>query len=278
MINKKTDHLFNLIGDIAPLNNKYKDLISNKRPGHEALLVMWNVGDIIETYINKHDIKPHALYWSIYGKSRGIRNSYITRDFLSYCLRIRKYFEVKSIIKKSFPNLQQYSLFREALPLLENKKYKRSRKETEELIKLLNSNNPPSYIKTSIVKMKKSIIGILNSRKQRLGEVVPLGKSFASVYNKLLKKNGEYSHFIKSKLQTTYIKRISESTSSLSQEGLYVPKLKINKIGNEEWDIFVDNLFTLTKSSIEDRNRFRKLFPPKKIIKLAEMIYAITTY
>src|SRR3989344_6327116 len=108
-INKKD--FFGLIEEITPLNNRYRDLIKGGEKGTEILLVMWQVGSILEAFVNEHKIKPHNLYWRIYGKAEGVRNSYITRDFLSYCLRIKKYFRESDTILKTFPHLQKYSLF-----------------------------------------------------------------------------------------------------------------------------------------------------------------------
>ncbi len=84
-----------LIEQITPLYNNYK---RNKKDisAVKALEIMWDIGEILSSYIKKENIAPHTLFWSVYGKSEGIKNipqkSYITREFQNRCYRIRKIF------------------------------------------------------------------------------------------------------------------------------------------------------------------------------------------
>ena len=148
MKNKEIDKqkVFDLIEQITPHNNRYRDLVKSSEGGTEILILMWKVGETIESFIKEQDVKPHNLYWQIYGKAEGLKISYITRDFLSYCLRIKKYFPNTSDISNRFPNLQKYTLFREAFLLLENLRFKLSQDEEMEIIKVLNSKNEPQKI------------------------------------------------------------------------------------------------------------------------------------
>lgn len=63
------EELFNIINSITPLNNKYRDLSKAQNTGNQILRIMWQVGDLLEHFIAKHEIKPHFLYWQIYGKA-----------------------------------------------------------------------------------------------------------------------------------------------------------------------------------------------------------------
>ena len=158
-----SDLISTLIEEIAPLNNGFRDSIKKNLIGAEVMEIMWDVGEILF----KHNITNiHPIAWKIYGREKGLRRSYITRDFLSYCFRIRKFFESKSSIRKVFPTLQRYSLFREAFPLLENPKYELNEKEKKDLIALLNSNLHFSEIKKRVVRTKKTKIQIFNDRRQ----------------------------------------------------------------------------------------------------------------
>ena len=274
--NTTEQEIFKLIEAITPRNNEYRDLIKNDRSGAEIIRLMWEVGAMLEEFIGKHSIKPHKLYWKIYGKSDGIRSSYITRDFLSYCLRIKKYFNDEDSINIQFPTLQKYSLFREALPLLENPKFKLPEAEEQQLLKILNSTNSPTDIRKFIKKVKGVRIGIKNTRTQKLSEVKPIADSFVIIYNQIysiIKSNDrDRVAELMNSFGKEYFIIISEGVSALTQEGLYVPKIIAKPDLSKEWVIFIDNLRNLLDESVETRNRFRRIFPPRKLFEFADML------
>lgn len=275
-------NIYELIENITPLNNKYRDLIKEKSSGTKVVVIMWEVGNLLHIFLLRNKIKPHKLYWKIYGKSEGTRTSYITRDFLSYCFRIRKYFSKKEEIEKNFYNLERYSSFREALPLLENPKYKLDKKSQSILIRLLNSNIPPMQIKENIIQLKKNRIGIKNTRYQRLREMEPSAKIFASFYNyiyKIYKENNDTeAKSFRTLIGENVLNNLSAMIASLAREGLFIPKFKYKNYQNIRFNSFMGTLKELINKNIEDRNRFRRLFPPRKIIRLADMIYSLSSY
>ncbi len=274
--NTTEQEIFKLIEAITPSNNKYRDLIKDDRNGAEIIHLMWEVGAKLEEFVGKHSIKPHNLYWKIYGKSDGIRTSYITRDFLSYCLRIKKYFNEADSINIQFPTLQKYSLFREALPLLENPKFKLPEAEEQQLLKILNSTNSPTDITRFIKKVKAVRIGIKNTRTQKLSEVKPIADSFVIIYNQIysiIKSNDrDKVAGLMNSFGKEYLIIISEGVSALTQEGLYVPKIIAKSDLSNEWMNFIDNLKNLLGESVETRNRFRRIFPPRKLFEFADML------
>lgn len=279
IINKQK--IFNLIEQITPLNNQYRDLIKNPVNGTEILVLMWKVGNLIELFIKKNKIKPHNLYWQIYGKAEGLKTSYITRDFLSYCLRIKKYFLILEDISSKFPYLQKYSLFREAFPLLENPKFKLSKQHEDEIIKVLNSNNEIKKIKKIILKIKANRIGIKNTRKQKLNEMKPIIDNFVIIYNEvylLIKSSDQLSleNFINS-FKKDFLIKLSQEVSALTQENLYIPELEDRNDIPDNWIKFIFNLKYLLKEKVEIRNRFRRLISPRKLFDLADMINAFTS-
>jgi len=273
--------LFNLIEKITPLNNAYRDLTREKESGRKILTLMWQVGDLIESFVMRHEIKPHALYWQIYGKAEGLKNSYITRDFLSYCLRIKKYFLDIKDVGRSFSNLKRYSLFREAFPLLENSKYKLSENETGKIIKILNSDMDSREIKKIIIGIKSDHIGIKNTRNQKLHEMKSVVDNFVVIYNEiynLIKINDQKSvsnfrKFFKNK----FLIKLSQGVAALTQENLYIPEFKDKLKLPDHWEEFIDNMKNLFQSSVEDRNRFRRVISPRKLFNLADMLNVITT-
>jgi hypothetical protein len=269
-----------LIEKITPLNNEYRDLVDNSSRGVDVLIVMWSVGGLLEDYVIFNNLKPHNLYWQIYGKADGLKRSYITRDFLSYCLRIKRYFVSKDDIVRDFAGLQIYSLFREAFPLLENLKFKLSTIEREKLIELLNSKNDPRQIKRKILEIKKKRIGITNTRKQKLNEMALFVDSFVECYNNTysLIKNGSPVDIKKfrQQIQEKYLQDLSQLISALTQEGLFVPKINPNSNLPKYWCDFILKLSELFLGNIEMRNRFRRLVAPKKIMQLSDMVAALT--
>lgn len=279
MKSSKSNNIFNLIEEITPFYNNYRDFVSEGKKGTEVLELMWDVGEILKKYLDSNKIKPHNLYWQIYGKAQGVKTSYITRDFLSYCLRIHKYFSKKDLIRGSFPNLKRYSLFREAFPLLENPKYKLPKEESVILLKLLNSDLEPQEIKEQIVTIKNNVIGIRNNRMQKIHEIEPTVNNFVLIYNQiysLIKKNLENEHedFL-TMIGEDYIEELVQAISSLTEEGLYVPDLKSRNDLPEQWNSFINDLISLINGKVELRNRFRRVFSVKKIYILAEMFNAL---
>ena len=140
MINKEIK--IKIIGEITPLYNQYANN-KNDLSGADSLKIMWDIGEIINDYIEKLNIPPHRLYREIYGKSEGNENiaqiSYITREFQGRCVRIRKIFNTHQEIDKLFPSLVSFTCFREAMPFFDNQKYLFKGKDRDELLKLLNS-------------------------------------------------------------------------------------------------------------------------------------------
>lgn len=274
-------NIFDLIEKITPYNNLYRDTVKSGKNGADILGLMWKVGEIIRIFLNKFDIKPHDLYWRVYGKAEGLKTSYITRDFLSYCLRIRNYFPNLESISKTYSHLDRYSLFREAFPLLENPKYKLSKDEELRIIEMLNSNAEPRKIKNLIKSMKSERIGIKNTRTQRLTEMKPITVNFVAIYDEIyniIKDNDEsLLGKIAFSLPRDYLNVLSQAVSSLTQENLYVPELENKQNIPEQWKLFVSNLQYLLGSSVETRNRFRRLVPPRKLFNLADMLNALTT-
>ncbi len=269
-------NLDSLIDKIAPLNNKYRIKIKNQKNGVEILEIMWDVGNILK--IEKIG-KIHSVAWQIYGKSAGIKKSNITRDFISYCFRIRNYFKKRDDIKKNFFNLKKYSLFREAFPLLENPKYKLLGKDLEKLKLLLNSTESISRIKGKIVFLKKNRIGISNPRTQRINEFKTEALLFVTLYKNLKMEIVDEDIITLENIRKIFdqsnAKLLAKLLLSLTQEGLKLPKYDIRLNESSDWYELLLILGKFTKKSVEDRNRLRRLIPPKYMSRLAEMISAI---
>lgn len=273
-----------LIKEISPLYNSYKKF-SKDISGTEALQIIWEIGDILKKKIKKSNIAPHNLYRKIYGKSEGKENvtqkSYITRDFLSRSYRVRNIFENKSEIKKYLPNLKRFRLFSQAMPFIDNPKYSFEGKEKNDLFNLLNSDKSYKEIITKVYRLQKEKIGIQNPRDQKLNELEPQKQIFINFYNYLfnLIKNNTYEDLKKeiSSFDNSIIIKLSSNTSALSQEGLRfleIPKILLN----HQWSNYIGFLNNFSKqTNAKERRRFRRLISPERIVKLAEMLQAVTS-
>ena len=275
-----------LIKKITPLYNEYK-LKSKSISGTNALLIMWDIGDVIKDYVNQNDVSPNSLYRDVYGNSEGGTNttkkSWITREFQSRCYRIRNMFEDKNQIYADFPTLVGFTSFRECMPFLENEKYKFKGDEKIKLLKLLNSNKSKSFILKEIRKLQADKIGIKNSRNQRLVDLEFEKTTFIDFYNHIYRlgdKNTEeiLADLSKDSIQTELLKTIAKNTSALSTDGLRFFEfndeiIKKDILMNKIWINYINVLkdFRMQPDPKKIR-RFRRLIPPERIVKLADML------
>jgi len=266
----------NITRKIGLLNNKYRIGIRTGLKGTEILKVMWDVGDIL---FQENVTQIHTVAWEIYGKTPGDRKSYITRDFLSYCFRIRRFFKNKSDIDGQFPNLKKYSVFREALPFLDNDKYRLSENEKDKLLGIMNSNLPHNRIKKYITDLKKNKISIRNPRTQRLHELESQKIIFMKIYEKIKdlldNKNEVEIKKMFGSLSIDTIRKIVKLLLYLAHEGFKKPELIETIKVNEKLQEFLIEMFKISNSNLRTRNRFRRLVNPTMIIKMSEFFSCI---
>lgn len=272
-----------IVREITPFYNSYKQS-SRSISGVEALYIMWDIGDILKKKIEISSIAPHALYRKIYGKAEGNKNitqkSYITREFLGRAYRIRNIFKNKKDISKELPNLKNFILFREAMPFFDNDKYQVKGDERKNLLALLNSDLNASLILKKVKALQGEKIGKKNPRNQRLGDVEPQKQIFIDFYNYLFKliKNNDYS-FVKKEIAPFEgaLLSLSSNTSTLAQEGFLfteIPELALDT----QWGIYAKMLNQFSKQiDAKKRRRFRRVVSPERIVRLAEMIQALTS-
>lgn len=272
--------LSGLIDSIAPLYNGYKQ---NRHvlSGTEALEIMWEIGESLKTYIEKCKIKPHALYRSIYGKSEGstniVQKSYIPREFQGRCYRIRNIFRNKKEIREQLPTLRSFTCFREAMPFFDNRKYRLNTEEKGQLLALLNSDRQPKEI---IERLPKDRIGIRNPRTQKLHEVEREKSIFIDFYNfvyELIKLcDFEKCSDRTKQIDQEFLRLLARNTSALSDEGLKFFEFKIPDDMESPWKEFANIVKDFsTQRDAKQRRRFRRLIPPIRIARLADMLYAL---
>ena len=131
-----------------------------------------------------------------------------------------------------------------------------------------------------ILAIKARRIGIKNTRKQKLSEMRPITDNFVAIYNEvysIIKGNDQarLENFMNS-FQRDSLVKLSQTVSALTQENLYIPELEDRKNLPDHWIKFIDNLKYLLRTTVETRNRFRRLVPPRKLFDLADMLNAVT--
>jgi hypothetical protein len=268
MINK-------LIDQINPIYNEYRENRSHIAP-NLSICLMYDIGDFLNKYLSQNDIKPHNLYRKIYGRSEGsfdnTKKSYITREFLGRCFRIRNMFSDKEEIMSKFPSLGSFTNFRESMPFFDNDKYKFEGDELNKLLSLLNSDLSNKKIHSVIKKLQKDKIGIKNDRKQRLNDYDVYKKSFVDFYNKVYKIKLEGEKASESDL---YMK-LSKNLSAMCSDGIQYTPIEIPKNIDEIDRDFCEmiDFFTSRKTFVEIR-RFRKVIDVNRFSILSEYLYEI---
>tara|TARA_Y100001970_G_C14179215_1_gene828831 strand:+ start:808 stop:1683 length:876 start_codon:yes stop_codon:yes gene_type:complete len=277
------NNLSSLIESITPFYNSYKQ---NKNTLHpkESIKIMWDLGNILNTYIVKKNLKPHNLYREIYGKSESNTNiqqkSYIPREFQGKCVRIYKIFENKNKIDEILPNLNSATNFKEAMPFFDNPKYKLNDKEYTDLLKLLNSNYKANQVIKEIRRRLKLKNNVSNPRTQRLHELDDIKKDFIEVYkyiDNLIKEN-EYSDLTNLlEIENNILINYSKVLSALTSEDILCPDMVFDGHEPEPFNLLSKLLIRLfSKPKSTERSRFRKLIPIKVIFLYSEMIFSLT--
>jgi hypothetical protein len=272
-----------LLDNISPLYSKFKR--SDGNDGLKQLKQAWEIGYHLNNYINTHNIAPHALYREIYGKSEGAKDiaqkSYIPREFQGRCYRIYNLYKDKHDLDVYFPTLASFTLFREAMPFLDNKKYKFEGKEKDDLIKLLNSKNKITIIMKEIRILLKKNIGITNSRKQKLGELDSEKDCFIKFYNMITAmtcKNKEQIEEILSKasISDKFIISGVRDLNAMSRDGLKYSETLDNNMQESLWKDFYAMLESFkSQNDPKQIRRFRRIIPDIRMVHLADMLVKV---
>lgn len=253
----------NKIGDIieriSEINNKVRD-----RDGYEKISYLWDMGDILF----KSGIKNiHPVAWEVQKKS------YITRDLLSYAFRIRRKWDKKEYIKELFHSNKKYTLFREAFPLLENKKYAVSLEEQKHIIAIINSDDFTES-KKMILNIKNKIIGIKNNRSSRLVEFKKQAEQFelfyADVSNRILNLDASINEMF----PRDVLLKISQSLVAIVNNN-YQPPNNIGVLSDNFTDTFLIYLSDLANSKKEEKARFLRLVKTDKVLLMADIFNSL---
>lgn len=253
-----------LIEIIGPLNNQIREL-----DGYQKLSLLWDVGDIL---VKEGIVKIHPVAWAIQ------KRSYITRDLLSYCYRIRKKWPVKKEMENLFKNIKSYTVFREALPLIENEKFRLKNAKVNEVIKWL-SEGRTKEIKDRIIAMKRRLIARPNDRRQRLQEYSKEARIFKDLYEYLVKiiasEDSDKLEEIKRSVGEDNLLKISQICMAIMNEDYKGPRtIEFSVLPNNFRELAVE-ILPISLGSREVKARFRRIMDNEKIIEMADILSSI---
>ena len=273
-----------LIKKITPIYNSYQKEKGVFSPT-QLIMIMWDIGDILNNYIKQNNIAPHALYREIYGKSEGstniVQKSYIAREFLGRSYRVRKIFKTKEDIKKILPNLVAINHFREAMPFFDNPKYRLDPKSLQEFLNIINGPSTNKQKENYIKNLRSKKIGVKNPRTQQLTKMKEEKSIFINFYNEIYSaiKLNDYQKALEniSPPSKSMLEILSVNCGAISTDGLKMKEFKIPKKMDIKWKNFAELILKLiSKENPIERRRFRRLIPPEKMLRVSEMIYALT--
>jgi hypothetical protein len=136
--------LSELVERLGPINTQCR-----AAEGVEKVELLWHLGDaLLKIAPGANDHLLRAIH----------EHSYITRDILRYGLIIRRGWNSRADLRKQFPTLSRYSLFREALPFLKGDRCGIDDKLFASMVEHLN-NAGTTTAKEFLKKLKEERIG-----------------------------------------------------------------------------------------------------------------------
>jgi hypothetical protein len=253
-----------LIEDLAPLNNRYRLAVRNREPAYVAINYLWDIGDVL---VRNGVGKVHPV-------ARKVQEcSYITASLLSYAFRVRRYFRDRRTIGK-VPN---FSVFRDAFPLLENPRYNLSRREKSELVRLLNSGAGVEEISTRLTELKRAKRPRRDTRTRPFEELQP----FASLFRERLRDMEalmesaprKQLHAFRESFTPDFLLLWARLAMCFADEAFAPPSAPITGEGNQErWVELVQAMHDVACRGKHTRNRVRKLVKPMEFLRMAEFV------
>lgn len=245
---------------------------------------MWQVGSLLKSYLNITKQTPHSLYREIYGKSEGVKNitqrSYISREFLGRCFRVHEIFVSQDQLSSELSSLLSVTIFKESMPFFDNPSFKLSGDQRTQLLDILNGRSGLKDPQAEIHALQKRLINKSNPRTQRLEELSDLKQVFIDFYNHCVTIISEHESLadvigLPDKQQLI---SLAKNVSALSQEGLKTYPIDSASFPSPLWSSFCDAIMSLlSESTATRRRRLRRLIPAIRIVRLADILHALST-
>ena len=269
-----------IISEIAPLYNSYQQEINPVK----SIILMWEIGKILNGYIVQLNIKPHALYRELYGKSETSHNteqrSYISREFQGRCFRVYHMFKDTEEIRSKLKKLKNITIFREAMPFFDNDKYKVDR---QQLYSILTADKTATAILQDVKELQNALINKQNPRTQRLAEMRDAVETFKSFYVYVLSFIRMQDFAISSQkfinetgLTIEQVRELAKNTEQLALTSVVHKPIDLQSTAQhvETYIKMIDEL--LAPGRIKQLRRFKRLVNSRYILLLTDMLYALT--
>ena len=263
------DFLVDLIDRLTPLNNTW-------RVTTDALTkieLMWEIGREINQAVKGSNFGLDELLRVIYDP-HGKKISYITRDLGSYSHRIYLYFKSKEDIRLQLNGLNNYTLFREAFPLLTNDKYRLNVDQKKEIISAIVNYTDAKSTQNKLIKLKQKIRPIKNTRTTKAQQYTDEAQWLISIREDIVryyKANEEFNidNFpVSSKLADELIPVIMSLVSDKKTE------VSLDDISDDN----LRKIAVIVNSTTENKSRFKKWgLDTYKLMTLAEMLSATSS-
>lgn len=252
------DRIRDLIDELAPHNNLYRQAARERRPVHEALSHLWDMGEVLRA----------AGVESITAVASAIQErSYITYDLVSLAFRVRRYFPDRRTIRRRFGKVTSYGAFREAFPLLENERYRLPRARERELVRLLNSGRRGSELRPLIKAMKRDA----SPRRPRGVESRAEAEEFVALFHALLEeveallREGSRAEILRYArgLGPEALLHLNRQFLSLADESFAPPRQAppLDDL-DPRWRALIDGLSDISSQGKPARNRIRRAINP----------------
>ena len=271
-----------IISEITPFYVKYKD-IKEKDP-IQSIVLMWQIGEILNRYIISTGLKPHTLFRDLYGKSETSTNtqqkSYIAREFQGRCYRVYHIFKNIEEIQSNLKGLKSVTVFREAMPFFDNEKYKMDRQSLYALLTDPRKNNNTVF--NEIKQLQTTLIGKKNPRTQKLAEMDDEINCFKEFYQYILSfiKIKDFSAATKkfgaeTNLNKQQIRELAKNTEQLALSNVQHTAIAFSSDSTSVAEYIKTIEALLSPKNIKKLRRFKRLINSKYVLLLTDMLNSL---
>lgn len=252
------DRIRDLIDELAPHNNLYRRAARERRPVHEALGHLWDMGEVLrEAGVENISTVASAVQ----------ERSYITYDLVSLAFRIRRYFPDRRTIKRRFGKVTSYGAFREAFPLLENERYRLPRARERELVRLLNSGKRGCELRPLIKAMKRETSPKRTGSGERQAEAEAFASLFQALFEEVdaLLRDGSREDILRyaRSLGPEALLLLNRHFLSLADESFAPPRQAppLDDV-DPRWRALIEGMSAISSQGRQERNRIRRVVNP----------------
>jgi len=263
------DFLVDLIDRLTPLNNNWRETID----ALTKIELMWEIGREISQAVKISSFGLDELLRILYDP-HGKKISYITRDLGSYSHRIYTYFKSKEDIRVQLKGLTNYTLFREAFPLLTNEKYKLNKDQKAEIISAIINCSDTKATQNKLKKLKQNIRPIKNTRTTKAKQYSDESKWLIDIREDVVSYYRENKDFDQAKFPVS-IKMTDElKTVIMALASDKKTEVPVDSISDDN----LRKISTIANSTTEDKSRFKKWgLDTYKLMTFAEMLSATSS-